>query len=225
MRPKTLTFLTGGQGQMAPEPGAKGDNVWGQSPLVDAHVTIAEQPPPCDAASPSVPAAPEARNRELPPEFAHIAADTRGDSAPCGTVGPASDRDARTGRFVTANRAALVAGQHSAAFWQVHIDARRAIVEGVLSDAGHTPDDAPRALQLAADGIAQAALMRDSAFSRVVQSGGPLTSAGRTRRAFGVWLVASDRLEKYLRLVGLRRVPRNAAATFEAAIAAEPEAR
>jgi hypothetical protein len=80
---------------------------------------------------------------------------------------------------------------------------RQAIVE----DAGHTADDAPRALLVAADGLAQAVLVRDSAFARVVQQGGPLTSTGRTRRAFQVWTAALDRVERHLRLVGLSRVP------------------
>jgi hypothetical protein len=128
-------------------------------------------------------------------------------SAPLGAVGPRGDRDAG-GRFRAGNRSAVVVGQHSRAFWNAHEAARRDIAADVVSDAGHSPADAPRALQLAADGIAQAALLRDSAFLRLVQSGGPMTSSGRTRRAFTVWQAASDRLERHLRLVGLRRVPK-----------------
>ena len=131
------------------------------------------------------------------------------ESAPFGCVGSDTDRDA-SGRFQRGNRAALVIGTHSATFWRVHEEARLEIRRDVIADAGFTEGDAPRALQIAADGIAQATLLRDAAFLRVAQSGGPLTSVGRTRRAFSVWLTSADRLEKYLRLVGLRRAPKPA---------------
>src|SRR5262245_9946894 len=107
------------------------------------------------------------------------------DSVPIGDVGPVADRD-ESGRFVPGNRAALVVGARSSAFWQAHDAARREIVAAVVADAGHGMEDAPRALLLAADGIAQATLLRDAAFIRLVESGGPMTSAGRTRRAFVV---------------------------------------
>ena len=54
--------------------------------------------------------------------------------------------------------------------------------------------DAPEALRLAASSIAQAVIVQQSAFARLVESGGPLTSKGRSRRAFTVWLAATDRL-------------------------------
>ena len=50
--------------------------------------------------------------------------------------------------------------------------------------------------------------LRDSAYVRIVESGGPLTSNGRTRRAYGVWLSASDRVERHLRLISLEQVPK-----------------
>jgi hypothetical protein len=43
-------------------------------------------------------------------------------------------------------------------------------------------------------------LVRDSAFQRVIAMGGPLTAHGRARRCYTVWLQASDRLERALRL-------------------------
>src|SRR5262245_46877438 len=128
---------------------------------------------------------------------------------PLGEAGRAPDRDS-SGRFVRGNKVALVVGQHSRSFWNAQEAARRDIVEAVIGDAGHTPDDAPRALLLAADGIAQAMLLRDAAFLRLVESGGPMTSAGRTRRAFVVWQSAVDRRERHLRLVGLKRAPKPA---------------
>jgi hypothetical protein len=129
---------------------------------------------------------------------------------PIGADGPDADRDQTTGKFRPGNKAALIVGHRSTAFWTAHASALQEIAAATIADAGHTQDDAPRALRLAADGIAQASLLRDSAFLRVVESGGPLTSSGRTRRAFAVWMAASDRLEKHLRLVGLKRIPKPA---------------
>ena len=119
------------------------------------------------------------------------------------------------GHVAGGNSFALVAGQHSSRFWAEHQAQRRGIVAAVVADAGHSPDDAPCAFLLAADGLAQAALLRDAAFLRVVQSAGPLTSAGRTRRAYSVWLTASSRVTDHLRLVGLRRVPKTASTLAE----------
>src|SRR5687767_6093684 len=105
--------------------------------------------------------------------------------------------------MVAGNRKALVAGAHSAAFWEAQAAARQETTDAVIADAGHRPDGAPRTLVLAADGLAQAVLLRDSAFLRLVESGGPLTSSGRTRRAFTAWQAAADRVERYIRLLGL----------------------
>lgn len=103
---------------------------------------------------------------------------------------------------------ALKVGQHSQTFWDAQDDARRELRAAIIADAGHSTDDAPRALSLAAESIAQATLVRDAAFARIIEAGGPLTSRGRTRRAFSVWLTSLDRLERNLRLVGLRRIPK-----------------
>jgi len=128
--------------------------------------------------------------------------------APCGGAGAPPERD-HAGRFARGNRVALVVGHRSVQLWQAQEDARRAIEDAVLADAGHTRDDAPRALQLAASGLAQAALIRDAAYMRIVEDAGPLTGRGRPRRAYQVWLAASERVSRGLVLVGLRRVPRH----------------
>ena len=133
--------------------------------------------------------------------------DARPD-APSGATGADGGRDPRTGQFVRGNVAALVVGDRSAQFWQECDANRRDIVNAVVQDGGHTLDDAPRALRLAAEGIAQAAIVRDAAFARMVESGGPLTSRDRGRRSLTVWLAASDRMLRHLQVIGLRRVPR-----------------
>ncbi len=118
-----------------------------------------------------------------------------------------SDRCER-GHVLPGNQTALVAGHRSAAFWKAQAAALRELEDAVLSDAGHSRESAPEALKQAASGLAQAVTIRDSAFSRVSESGGPLTSAGRTRRALVVWVQACDRVERHLRLVGLKREPK-----------------
>ena len=136
--------------------------------------------------------------------------DARSETAVCRCgLGPSSKHPDRcaAGHVLRGNEVALVVGHRSPAFWREHAEARRELREAVVADAGHVTDDAPRALLLAADSIAQATLIRDSAFLRLVEAGGPLTSHGRTRRAFVVWCAAVDRVERHLRLIGLRREP------------------
>jgi len=101
-----------------------------------------------------------------------------------------------------------VVGHRSAEFWSEHEAQRRSLQRAIVTDAGHTLEDAPKTLQIAADGLSQAVLVRDSAYARMVESGGPLTSKGRTRRAFSVWCAALDRVERHVRVLGLRRVPK-----------------
>jgi len=97
---------------------------------------------------------------------------------------------------------------HSALFWESAQDALRDIVAGTLSDAGHTAGEAPRALLAGAEGFAQSVLIRDAAFHRIAQSGGPFTSGDRERRVFAVWESASASVERHVRLLGLKRVQR-----------------
>lgn len=147
-------------------------------------------------------------------------------TTPCGpdvryTPG-ADDRDS-VGRFQKGNRVALTVGHRSLQLWQAQEDIRRGIEDAILSDSGHTRDDAPRTLLLAASGLAQAALIRDAAYQRIIEDGGPLTNKGRARRAFQVWLNTAERVHRGLTLIGLRRVPRHVdpLAALHAALAAE----
>jgi hypothetical protein len=131
-------------------------------------------------------------------------------TAPDPTGGPGADpdRDRTTGRFLPGNRASLLIGAKSARFWNAASEARRELRESVIADAGHSLDDAPKALQIASDGLAQATLVRDSAFARLVESGGPFTVHGRARQVFTAWLSACERVDRSLRLLGLKRTPK-----------------
>jgi len=142
----------------------------------------------------------------------------KADDEPCGDIGGETERDER-GRFRSGNKAAIVVGEHSQAFWAGVEARRREIEDALIADAGHARDDAPQALRLVVAGIAEAALLKTSAFERIVASGGPLTSDGRARRAYQVWLSASERLHRGLQLVGLSRRARPLTSLTEAVMA------
>lgn len=118
---------------------------------------------------------------------------------------------------------ALVVGNRGAAFWRQHEEARQEIRKAIIADQGLSETDAPRALQLAAESIAQAVLVRDSAYTRLVEAGGPLSSSGRTRRCFTVWAMSVDRVERHLKLVGLKKTPKGVATSFAEALRAAPK--
>jgi hypothetical protein len=162
---------------------------------------------------------------------------TENQREPFGTFGPAPAPFCRcgagphpvlqgrcsNGHVVLGNGLALVTGAHSAAFWAEHEALGRELRNAIIADAGHTEDDAPRALAIAAESIAQATLIRDSAYIRLAESGGPLAASGRVRRAFAVWSASVDRLERHLKLVGLRRMPKPAPSSFAEALRMTPE--
>ena len=134
-------------------------------------------------------------------------------SAPFGADGPKTQRDER-GRFILGNTDSVLTGERSRRFWQVADAVRRDIRRAVIADAGHMETDAPRALSIVADGLAQATIVRDSAFERLLELGGPQTTKDRARRSFSVWLAAGDRVEKYARLVSVHRVAKPAPSSF-----------
>lgn len=127
------------------------------------------------------------------------------------------------GHVIRGNDLALVVGATSSAFWAEHEQALREIANAVIADAGHTPQDAPKAFAIAAESIAQATLIRDSAYARMAEAGGPLAASGRVRRAFTAWCAAVDRVERHLRVVGVRRVPRPSPSSLAEAFAQAPE--
>ncbi len=112
------------------------------------------------------------------------------------------------GHVMKSNMTAFLTGERSVQFWHEHAAARREMAEEIIRDAGFALKDAPRALRLVVESAAQAVLVRDSAYERMVEAGGALSSAGNARRCFNVWLAASDRLDRALRLVGLERKAR-----------------
>jgi hypothetical protein len=108
---------------------------------------------------------------------------------------------------VKGNQAATVTGSRSLQFWAAADAQREQLTLGILRDRGFaTLAEAPVTLRLAAQGAAQAQIVRDSAFARLVESGGPLSGSDRERGAHKVWAAASDRLLRHVQVVGLERV-------------------
>ena len=130
------------------------------------------------------------------------------DGCRCGAAVNVDTGRCARGHVQRGNGLATVSGSRSVAFWREHAAAAAELVGAVVSDAGHITDTAPRALLEAASGLAQAVLVRDSAFTRMVEEGGALTSAGRGRRCLQVWLAAQSAVERHLRLLGLKREPK-----------------
>jgi hypothetical protein len=128
---------------------------------------------------------------------------------PLGAPGPTSGRNPVDGRFLPGNTAALVTGERSRQFWQAAESARRATRTALLAARGFTERDAPAALAAVADGAAQALLIRDATFSKLMEAGGPTTTHDRRRDVLKVWEAASDRALKHLMAIGLETMERD----------------
>jgi hypothetical protein len=125
----------------------------------------------------------------------------------CG-AGASSTNEHRcaNGHLLPGHPSQLIVGHRSVAFWNAAQDALSELVGDVLRDHGYSPDDAPRALLVAAEGFAQAKLIADAAFDRLRVVGGPLSDRNdRARRAFTVWESASASVERHAKLLGLKR--------------------
>jgi hypothetical protein len=175
-------------------------------------MSASEQPILGHSAGTDAPVSGEKQGANGSGSHARIAAVT--PAAPFGSTGVGADRGP-DGRFQRGNGAAVVVGAHSAAFWAAQESARRAFVTQVLADHGFAADDAPGALVAAAEGAAQAVLLRDAAFLRVAETGGPTSLRGRRRAAFNVWLDACDRFERLVRVLGVSRRSRPAPSVRE----------
>lgn len=126
---------------------------------------------------------------------------------PFGTLEPTSGRDRTTGRFLRGNTAALVTGERSRQFWQAAEGERHARRLALLRQRGFTSEqDAPAALVAVSDGAAQAILLRNMSFVRLLELGGPTTMRDRRRDVLKVWENAADRALRHLQAIGLERV-------------------
>jgi len=127
------------------------------------------------------------------------------------------------GHVVKGNLLALVSGERSTSFWQEHDELYREKREEIATHAGHESyEDAGPKARAAIDGMTQAVILRDSDYSRIVQSGGVLTSSGRVRRVASHWQEMDRRVEAWTRHPELKRVPKEVARSPSEALARAP---
>jgi hypothetical protein len=144
------------------------------------------------------------------------------DSAPFGVLGSTSGRDARTGQFTKGNTARVVSAWRSVQFWEAAAGARTRLRDAAIVDRGFALADAPVTVQAVADGLAQAVLIRDGCFLRLLALDGPLTTSGRRRDVLTAWEGASDRALRHATALGLSRVGRDVGLAAWLAAHAEP---
>ena len=137
-------------------------------------------------------------------------ADTEDEGAVCSCGAgphPSNPGMCARGHFVRGNSAAVVHGSRSLKFWRDHDEMRGELVAGILADKATTREDASEALILAADALSQAAIVCQSAYSRMAESGGPLSSSGKARRCYSVWSDSVVKVERLVKLIGLEKAP------------------
>jgi hypothetical protein len=122
------------------------------------------------------------------------------------------------GQFERGNLVALKTGERSRQQFDLQATERRDLSDAILKQLGHTDmSAAPETLKRFVDGTTQAVLLRDSAFLRVIESGGAITSNGRQRAAYAVWLKARNAAAADLETLGLRAEPKPVSNIAEAA--------
>lgn len=78
----------------------------------------------------------------------------------------------------------------------------------ILRAKGFTLDDADPVMSRVVEGFTQSVVMMHSYFDFLMQSGGPISVKGRTRRAVEGWSRAADRVAKFATMLGLQRKAR-----------------
>jgi hypothetical protein len=114
-------------------------------------------------------------------------------------------RDPKTGQFVVGGvggHAKTLAG--SALLLEQLGPVKREIVARVVTDRG-LDADAPETLAGVIDGYAEARLLRQAMWVRLIESGGPVTGKGKKRALFDAYCSALDRETKLAQVIGLDR--------------------
>ena len=83
----------------------------------------------------------------------------------------------------------------------------------VLSDQGHGEADVPAVLSVMVDQFTEARMLALAYWTFLAESGGPITTKGRQRRAVDGYLRAAAAVEKLARRLGLRRQTRTVTQT------------
>ncbi len=143
--------------------------------------------------------------------------------APAGPHPRLAGRDAR-GCFSRHNTDAITHGARSQQRREELAPLRREIRAAILADRGFTEADVPRVVSIIVDQFCEARLIAASYFQFLADSGGPITTKGRQRRAVDGYLRASDRVTKLAQVIGLGREPRDADLSLESWLAQTDDA-
>jgi hypothetical protein len=115
-----------------------------------------------------------------------------------------NERDAG-GRFTSANTAHLQTLEHSAQLWVALEPLKLEMTTRVRAQLAADGDDAAETLLGTIDAYVEARLLRSSAFVRLCQLGGFMTSKGRARALLSTWGSAFDREMRAAEKLGLER--------------------
>lgn len=115
-----------------------------------------------------------------------------------------SDRDA-SGRFTKHNAASVKTWRDSTMLKADLAPLKADLVARVYVDLGLTADEVPEVMRTCIDMWAEATILRQVAFTRLSQQGGPITNKGRTRALLATWQTAFDRELRVAERIGLER--------------------
>jgi hypothetical protein len=113
------------------------------------------------------------------------------------------------GRFVAGNPAHLEGLEHSAQLKAALAPLKRELADRVRVQLAADTEDAPETLLGVIDMYCEARLLRSSAFIRMSQLGGFMTSKGKARALLGTWASAFDREMRAVERLGLARQTRH----------------
>ena len=119
-----------------------------------------------------------------------------------GLLARREERDSK-GRFTHENTAHLGTLEHSMQLWAALEPLKQEMTRRVRRQLAVDTDDAAETLLGVIDGYVEARLLRSSAFVRLSQLGGFMTSKGKARALLGTWASAFDREMRAAERLGL----------------------
>ena len=148
------------------------------------------------------------------PPAAELGNDGRIGAALGGLLARTNERDPK-GRYTRDNTAHLGTLEHSSQLWRALEPLKQEIIGRVRTQLAADTDDAPETLLGVIDAYAEARLLRSSAFVRLSQLGGFMTSKGKARALLSTWGAAFDREMRAAERLGLVRRARRAQSPIE----------
>lgn len=125
-----------------------------------------------------------------------------------GLLARTSERDNK-GRFTRDNAAHLTTLEHSSQLRAALEPLKRELIARMRIQLCADVEDAPETLLGVIDAYAEARLLRSSAFVRLAQLGGFMTSKGKARALLSTWGAAFDREMRAAEKLGLERKARH----------------